>query len=76
MQRNLIFMRLLEILELDKNTKAEKIDADFYNHLNINKKEFEAVFDIEEENISKSNRVITCNLLKLLEHFAQSKAVH
>ena len=44
------FFKAAEILEADPNTKKEKLDAEFYKHLEANKKEFDAVFtDAGEE---------------------------
>ena len=44
------FFKAAEILEADQNTKKEKLDAEFYKHLEANKKEFDAVFiDAGEE---------------------------
>ncbi len=63
---SLIFFQTTKILEVDKDTKAEKIDAEFYNHLDINKKEFNLVFDIEEENPPKGSRSHPVQLIKII----------
>lgn len=60
------FIEAAEILEVDKDTKAEKIDAEFYNHLDVNKKEFEAVFDVEEEKIKTGSRSHSAKLIKII----------
>ena len=64
--KELDFLEAAEILEVDKDIKAEKIDAEFYNHLDINKKEFEAVFDIEEEKTTKGSRSHSTKLIKII----------
>lgn len=47
------FFKAAEILKADKDTRKEKLDAEFYKHLEANKKEFDAVF-AEEETITRS----------------------
>lgn len=60
------FLEAAEILEVDKDTKAEKLDAEFYNHLNINKKEFDEVFNVDEEKTSKGSRSNSTKLIKII----------
>lgn len=60
------FLEAAELLEVDKNIKAEKIDAEFYNHLDINKKEFEAVFDVGEEKIKTNSKSHSVKLIKII----------
>lgn len=60
------FLEAAEILEVDKDTKKEKIDVEFYNHLDINKKEFEAVFDVEDEKTSRGSRSHSTKLIKII----------
>ncbi|TMS41017.1 MAG: helicase [Methanobacterium sp.] len=51
------FLEAAEILESKPEVPSLKITAEFYKHLNINKKEFESVFDAEnEEPTRKSGR--------------------
>ena len=38
------FIKAAEILEAGKDLKREKLDAEFYKHLELNKKEFDNVF--------------------------------
>jgi len=60
------FLETAGTLEVEKDTKAEKIDAEFYNHLDINKRQFEAVFEVEEENSSKGSRSNSTKLIKII----------
>ena len=48
------FFQAAQILEAQKTTKREKLEAEFYKHLEENKKEFNAVF-MDEEEVLKSS---------------------
>ncbi len=48
------FLKAAEILKAEKNMKREKLGKDFYKHLEANKKEFDAVFTEEGEDLKSS----------------------
>ncbi len=48
------FLKAAEILEAEKNMKREKLGKDFYKHLEANKKEFDAIFTEEGEELKSS----------------------
>ncbi|HII16662.1 TPA: helicase [Candidatus Woesearchaeota archaeon] len=62
------FIKAAEILEAGKDLKREKLDAEFYKHLELNKKEFDCVF-IQEEDEPKapSGRSQEGKLLKTIK---------
>ncbi|MEA3343978.1 MAG: helicase-related protein, partial [archaeon] len=45
------FFTAAEILKADKRTKREKLEPEFYRHLELNKKEFNTVFTEEDEEL-------------------------
>ncbi|MEL7669405.1 helicase-related protein [Methanobacterium sp.] len=61
--KELDFIEAAQILEVEENIEAEKIDAEFYKHLELNKKGFESVFIIDEYSTyrgkSHSRKLIT-----------------
>ncbi len=67
------FFRAAEILEADPNTKQVrgKLDAEFYKHLETNKKEFDAVFTDAEGEIRHSGGSEP-RLIKLLRAIERS----
>ncbi len=67
------FFRAAEILEADPNTKhvRGKLDAEFYKHLETNKKEFDAVFTDAEGEIRHSGGSEP-RLIKLLRAIERS----
>ncbi len=68
------FFRAAEILKADTNTKKEKLDAEFYKHLEVNKKEFDAVFIEEGEELKHSGgRSAETKLFKLIKAVERSQ---
>ncbi|MCG2718701.1 MAG: phospholipase D-like domain-containing protein [Nanoarchaeota archaeon] len=68
------FIKAAEILESEKELKREKLDAEFYKHLELNKKEFDAVF-IQEENEPKASggRSQEGKLIKIIKAIIKAK---
>jgi len=68
------FFNAAEILETDVNTKKEKLDPEFYKYLETNKKEFDAVFTNEEEELKHSGgRSAENQFFKLIKAIERSK---
>ncbi|MCG2738363.1 MAG: phospholipase D-like domain-containing protein [Candidatus Methanoperedenaceae archaeon] len=68
------FFKAAEILKADANTKKEKLDAEFYKHLEANKKEFDAVFINEEGELKHSGgRSAETRLFRLIKAVEKSK---
>lgn len=68
------FLKGAEILNADENTKKEKLDAEFYKHLEANKKEFDAVFITEGEELKHSGgRSAETRLFRLIKAVEKSK---
>ena len=62
-----------KILEAQKNTKREKIEAEFYKHLEANKKEFNAVFTEEDEELKNpSGGSHEARLIKIIKAIIKS----
>ncbi|HOI18670.1 MAG TPA: helicase-related protein [Candidatus Woesearchaeota archaeon] len=68
------FIKAAEILEAGKDLKREKLDAEFYKHLELNKKEFDNVF-IQEEDEPKApgGRSQEGKLLKTIKAIIKAK---
>ena len=68
------FIKAAEILESKKELKREKLDAEFYKHLELNKKEFDAVF-IQEEDEPKASggRSQEGKLIKIIKAIIKAK---
>ena len=67
------FFSAAKILEADKNTKREPLGADFYKHLEANKKEFNSVFtDDTDEVINIGGRGYEAKLIKTLKAIINS----
>lgn len=67
------FFKAAEILKADANTKKEKLDAEFYKHLEANKKEFDAVFINEEGELKHSGgRSAETRLFRLIKAIEKS----
>ena len=67
------FFNAAEILEADKKTKREKLNPEFYKHLEENKKEFNAVFMEEGEELKGSRgRSHEANLIKTIKAIIKS----
>lgn len=61
------FLDAAEILETEPGTPSHKITADFYDHLNVNKKEFDIVFDVEyEEPVRKGGKSHQKHLINII----------
>lgn len=68
------FFNAAEILETDVNTKKGKLDPEFYKYLETNKKEFDAVFTNEEEELKHSGgRSAENQFFKLIKAIERSK---
>jgi len=68
------FFKAAEILKADENTKKEKLDAEFYKHLEANKKEFDAVFINEGDELKHSGgRSAETRLFRLIKAVEKSK---
>jgi superfamily II DNA or RNA helicase len=67
------FDKASEILEAQENTKKEKIDAEFYKHLEANKMEFDKVFLEEEILQSYRGRSIEAKLVKIIKAIEKAK---
>lgn len=68
------FFNAAKILESEKDLEKEKLDAEFYKHLESNKKGFDAVFDEEaEEFVSVGGRSQETKLIKIIKAVIKSK---
>ncbi len=68
------FFNAAEILEADKKTKREKLEPEFYKYLEQNKKEFNAVFIEEGEELkSAGGRSHEAKLIKTIKAIIKSK---
>lgn len=68
------FFKAAEILEAEKNTKKESLLKDFYKYLEMNKKEFNAVFiDEDEELKSPGGRSQEAKLVRIIKAIGKSK---
>ncbi len=68
------FSKAAEILKADKNTKREKLDAEFYKRLDVNKKEFDNVFvTVDEELMHSGGRGHESNLIKIVKAIGKTK---
>ena len=68
------FIKAAEILEAGKDLKREKLDAEFYKHLELNKKEFDNVFIQEEDELkAPGGRSQEGKLLKTIKAIIQAK---
>lgn len=62
------FFEAAEILEAEPETPSHKITSDFYKHLNINKIEFDHVFQVEyEEPVRKGGQSQAKKLSKIIQ---------
>lgn len=67
------FFEAAKILEVDSKTKREKIGKDFYKYLEANKKEFDAVFTDEDEELkSQGGRSHESKLIKTIKAIIKS----
>jgi len=67
------FLTAAEILKANKNTKREKLEAEFYKHLESNKKEFDAVFTEDDEELkSTGGRSHEAMLIKTIKAIIKS----
>ena len=68
------FLKTAEILKSEKDLKREKLDAEFYKHLESNKKEFNAVFmDEGEQPKGSGGRSQEAKLIKIIKAVMKSK---
>jgi superfamily II DNA/RNA helicase len=68
------FFKVAEILKADLNTKKDKLDAQFYKYLEVNKKEFDAVFITEGEELKHSGgRSAETKVYKIIKAIEKSK---
>ena len=68
------FFKAAKILEAQENTKRESLKKDFYKHLEMNKKEFNAVFvDEAEELKSPGGRSQEAKLIRIIKAISKSK---
>lgn len=68
------FLKAAEILKSEKDLKREKLDAEFYKHLESNKKEFNAVFmDEGEQPKSSGGRSQEAKLIKIIKAIIKAK---
>lgn len=68
------FIKAVKLLESEKELKREKLDAEFYKHLELNKKEFDAVFtqDVDEPK-STGGRSQEGKLIKIIKAIIKAK---
>lgn len=68
------FLKASEILKSEKDLKREKLDAEFYKHLESNKKEFNAVF-MDEGELPKGSggRSQEAKLIKIIKAVIKAK---
>ena len=67
------FFEAAKILEVDSKTKREKLGKDFYKYLEANKKEFDAVFTDEDEELkSQGGRSHESKLIKTIKAIIKS----
>ena len=72
--KELDFFNAAEILETDVNTKKEKLDPEFYKHLEKNTQEFDAVFINDVEELKHSGgRSAENQFFKLIKAIERSK---
>ena len=68
------FVKAAKLLESEKELKREKLDAEFYKHLELNKKEFDAVFIQEaDEPKSAGGRSQEGKLIKIIKAIIKAK---
>jgi len=68
------FLKTAEILKSEKDLKREKLDVEFYKHLESNKKEFNAVFmDEGEQPKGSGGRSQEAKLIKIIKAVMKSK---
>ena len=65
------FLEAALILEVDPETKSERIDPEFYDHLDLNKEAFDSVFEVEEEPVRKGGSVHARKLTKIIKAILQ-----
>ena len=66
------FLTAVRIFESDEKTKREKLQADFYEHLEANKKAFDAVFAVEDEVPARPVRGNEARLIKTIKAILNS----
>ena len=65
------FLEAALILETGPETKSKRIDAEFYDHLDLNKIAFDSVFEVEEEPMRKGGSVHARKLTKIIKAVLQ-----
>lgn len=68
------FCNAAEILRADKKTKRERLDAEFYGHLETNKKEFDKVFGTDDMDLKyRGGRGHESKLTRILKAIRKTK---